>query len=138
MEIVLGRNEQERVRKDEVRAHQGREHQRHQPDCDGRQRILDGDDLVILRPDVLSDERLRMVQFFVFMIDGNRRHHSPPEPGTRGVSARASRTSSPALAAASSALIWAKGDCPPRQSAYDFRVATPTCPPMEGWPKPHH
>src|SRR3546814_10612482 len=62
-----------------------------------------------------------MVQFFVFMIDGNRRHHSPPEPGTRGVSARASRTSSPALAAASSALIWAKVNCSPSQLSYDFR-----------------
>ena len=60
--IVLRRDERERVGEAQLQAHQHRHHQRDQADADRDQRVLDRDDLVILAPDVLADERLGIVQ----------------------------------------------------------------------------
>ncbi len=48
--------------KPELQPHQPGQHQRHQADPDRGDRVLDGDDLGVLAPDVLADEGLRVVE----------------------------------------------------------------------------
>jgi hypothetical protein len=67
--VVLGRDEAERVREAELHAHHHGHRQRDEPDRDSGQRVLDGDDLVVLAPDVLRDESLRIVQVGVLIRD---------------------------------------------------------------------
>jgi hypothetical protein len=69
--IVLRRDQRERVGEAELQAHQHRHHQRDQADRDGDQRVLDRDHLVILAPDVLADERFRIVQRVLVIAVGN-------------------------------------------------------------------
>src|SRR3546814_10691990 len=82
-------------------------------ESDRGQRILDRDDLVILRPNVFRKESLGMVEFagLGVITDGNSRLYLPPTGTSRVCSARASWTPFPAFAAASSAFLWAKVGC---------------------------
>ncbi len=56
------RDEREHVRETELQPHDSRQHQRHQPHGNRGDRVLNGDDLGVLAPDVFADEGLRMVE----------------------------------------------------------------------------
>ena len=56
--IVVRRDEAEGVREADLQPHQQRQHERDEPDADRHAAVLDRDDLVVLAPDVLLDERL--------------------------------------------------------------------------------
>ncbi len=58
----------------QLQSHQHRQHQRHQSDADGDDGVLDGNDLVILTPDVFVEKSFRPMRGMRFMItvgDGN-------------------------------------------------------------------
>ncbi len=65
LEVGLGRDEGERVRESQLQPHHPRQHQCHQANRYRRDRILDGDDLGVLAPDVFRDEAFRMVKLHV-------------------------------------------------------------------------
>ena len=53
----------------QLQPHQSRQDQCHQADEDRRTAVLDCDDLVVLAPDILGDERLRVVHFIDLVSD---------------------------------------------------------------------
>ena len=74
--IVLRRDEGESVREAELQAHHRGQDQRDHTHEDRRAAVLDCDDLVVLAPDVLGYERLRIVMFDLVIAigDGNVSH----------------------------------------------------------------
>jgi hypothetical protein len=60
--IVVRGDQREGMREPELQPHHDRQYQGDQPDRDRGDRVLDGDDLVVLAPDVLRDESLRVMQ----------------------------------------------------------------------------
>ncbi len=77
--IILRVNKRECVGEAQLQAHHRRQAQRDQTDKDGRHAVLDGDDLVVLAPDVLGYERLRivMLDFMVTVCNCNVSHPVP-------------------------------------------------------------
>jgi hypothetical protein len=58
--------------------HQYRQYERHQPDPDRGDHVLDGDDLVVLAPDVFREKGLRIVQVRVLVGDRDVGHQTLP------------------------------------------------------------
>ena len=65
LEILVGIDEGEGAGKSELQPHQPRQHQRHHSDGHRRHRVLDGDDLGVLRKDVARPPALRMIELDV-------------------------------------------------------------------------
>ena len=74
--IPVGVDEVELVGEAELQAHQRRQHERDQPDEDRDDGVLDRDDLVVLAPDVLFDERMRIVDGGIAVRDCDVGHQS--------------------------------------------------------------
>src|SRR6185436_5294922 len=96
--------------------HQDRQHQRHQTDADGGQAILDGDDLVVLAPDIFADPCLGMMQRLEVVGYGCRHQYIPRfSAGAMQPLALASRAVSEVGLAC--AIICPKVDCWDSQAA---------------------
>ena len=74
LQVGLGRDEGEGLRESELQPHQPRQHQGHQADGGRRDRILDGDHLGVLAPDVFRDEAFRVIKLYIldfgYIVDG--------------------------------------------------------------------
>ncbi|MGY4336676.1 hypothetical protein ACVWW3_001582 [Bradyrhizobium sp. LM2.9] len=62
LEVLVGIDEGEGAGKSQLQSHQPRQHQGHETDGRGCKRVLDGDDLGVLRKDVLRPPAFRMVE----------------------------------------------------------------------------
>jgi hypothetical protein len=74
--IAVRVDEVELLREAQLQAHQRREHERHQADEYRHDGVLDRDDLVVLAPDVLLDESVRIVDGGIAVRDCDVSHQS--------------------------------------------------------------
>ncbi len=118
--IVVGADEAEGVGEAELHPHHHRQRERHEPDPDRGDRVLDRDDLVVLAPDVLRDEGLRIVQVCVLVRDCDVCHQK-----TLRTAASPSRKVSAPCVPARPELPARSRRAPARPSACRYR---PRCP----------
>ncbi len=69
--VILRRDQRKAVRKAELQPHQNRQRERDQADGDRRDRVLNRDDLMVLRPDVSGQEALRLMERMSVIAVGN-------------------------------------------------------------------
>ena len=70
---MIGVDEGECARKGELQSDDPRQHERNQPDADGRARILNRDDLSVLAKDVFRQPTMSVIEFEFFDLRGRRR-----------------------------------------------------------------